>query len=643
MKILRQLRLEKVKQLEEAKKREELEGQQRDFHSRKVPVTTYRSPTKPGRIEQSLLQSSAQRSLQRAGEIGRRSHEETHHLFRARPLPKTTFEPSPISVRDVHLVDELRAHHNLDQAEDQKESYEFHALPIPKSTYHPDAIAPSSTRTRKPASPSKVRVARVFSNRVKTIKNEDSINTQNDESQQFYAPYRNSDANSASSSISTSRSNRSRVILKEPQATFQARPMPQSTYEPFWVTPKKSSSAKMATEPGSPSMASVERPRSVPLLNQSSRLLQETISSKARKSPCDGSASIALTRNAGTAPVLGHSRLLQETVSSRARRTRSDGIVSNHSSSMSVASDGTIHSAPLPSHKLQRQNATSQAKTRKSLSRSSGANISSNMSVSSAGTVRSAPDRPSRLFQEKASSTLSKSGFASVASGVKAKSVVKPSFGDRGKDSSYRITAKMAGDALRRKAMELKQQKKQTSTQKLAFTPVVASKSSQLSAKTGTVGPSPPRKLPSPRKLNATSNAKQPTFYSPDKSNDSYTYSRESAFEREKSLEITASSVVVGSIPTTGDNSMDNDDEAQKLADLLDSDPSAEITFNEAGDEDEDACELAAILDEGPDGEITAEISFGVGDEPDEDDLELAAILNGTDEHYAELAAILDF
>ena len=99
-----------------------------------------------------------------------------------------------------------------------------------------------------------------------------------------------------------------------------------------------------------------------------------------------------------------------------------------------------------------------------------------------------------------------------------------------------------------------------------------------------------------------------------------------------------------------GKQQSEDEQKAKQILQNLDQDPNAEISFGQDDDDDE----LAAILDEGPTGEVTAEITFTASDNGNDDSFEeLAAILGDDpfgpskgepiqDEHDAELAAILD-
>jgi len=574
VKKLREQKLAKVKEQEEEKKREE-EARGRNFQSRPVPPTTYRSPTKASYRSRVVTP----RRTDDSGEKNMRQQEdEEQYLFRALPIPKTTYEPSPVSIRDIHLVEELQACHSLDHVDAENlEQYEFHALPVPRTTYHPETISPSKKKrhTSSHKDDSSVRAAKAISNRNKV---EHAVSTEAYLSPpvRVYSRH-NGGHHSASNSVSSTTQKR-----RTDSKGFHARPLPKSTYEPTWVSPKVSSK-KPTVHSSAPRQVAREKEdgdstfkaRPAPKSIKSDVAPRETLTSKSRKAQAVAKQRNGPWKTGGSASV------------------KSD------------ASSGSFKAKAAPK-----------------------------------STYSFRPVSPKSQY-----ATTSKS-----------------------------FTERMAGAALRRKARTLNEQKpavsknvssKTAPKSKLTFTPVTPSRPSVVSKVSESTATTSPRKLPSPRKLAASpEKGSQTTFSPPDNTKNSYAPSLQSAFSQESagnsSSGIVASSLVVGSMDMVDTKSeFDEFDNDQKLVDMLDQEPSAEITFGGGVEEDSHACELAAILDEGLTGEITAEISFNPAGDDDNDDYsendqELAAILGHPtennkqldqqeDEHDAELAAILDF
>jgi len=516
-------KLEELKRKEEEKKREEEE--ERSFHSRKVPATTYKSPSK---FNESLRHVSPMRQS-RMEEIRKKEAEKDdgYHKFRARPVPKTTYKPSPVSVRDIHLVEELQACHSQDQNEAPE--FEFHARPVPDTTYHPQSVSASSAKKKSNSSSKEptVCVSKALTTRKKS---ERSIPAGDSKA----PPVRVYKAQSAS------------------HTTFHARPVPSSTYNPTWISPKQSSKklpSSSSTVVSGRSTTSSKTARSSSTFKSWPRLKKETASSSAR---------IAETRQRSSEASVGS------------------------------ASSKSFKARPVPKTTYQ-----------------------------PVSTRLTEPHRP----------------------------VAKKTTEPKKKAQGATATAKPQKDMINKVPKAV--QKPTTS-----FTPVTNARPASDKA----APKQSPRKLPSPRKLNASLAAESQPSFEPDKAKNSYAPSCKSAYTQEQPSSaaesgIYATTVAVGTIPMTEDNEMEiANDHAEELANLLDKEPSAEITFG-GWENDDDA--LDAILDQGLTGEITAEIEFNqVSDDDSANDQELSAILGGEplkttvnhqDQHDAELNAILNF
>ncbi|KAL7581148.1 hypothetical protein ACA910_005942 [Epithemia clementina (nom. ined.)] len=246
-KALQDAVLVREKKLEEMKKQEDEECSSPDrFRSRPVPQTTYKPPSSISpRYEGSLRHIKTARQ-QKLEELKKKA-EENEYQYKPLPLPPTTFSPHRISTKET--TDKKRQRQTSPHANSE---VSFKARPVPKTTYEP--AVPKELTPRKDASSKSSLLAKVAlatsSTNAKEKEGEiaeNSVFHARPLPKTTYQPHLVSPPAKSTSKVESPKRTKidppprqQDLGLQQPKSpSFRARPVPVSTYQPSSMAPKQ--------------------------------------------------------------------------------------------------------------------------------------------------------------------------------------------------------------------------------------------------------------------------------------------------------------------------------------------------------------------------------------------------------------------